>query len=119
MSILAQSSDTDFKSLGDVPAFHELIAMLRTRYDWVVLDTPPVLPVDDARVIAGDADAVVFLARWRSTPAKAVELALQQLGDVGANVIGVSLTVLDVVEQARSGFGDAFYYHKKYQAYYA
>lgn len=119
MSILAQAGETGLKSLGDVPAFHDLIAALRTRYDWVVLDTPPVLPVDDARVIAGDADAVVFLARWRATPAKAVELALQQLDDVGANVIGVSLTVLDVVEQARSGFGDAFYYHKKYQAYYA
>ncbi len=119
LSLLALNADTDLKSLGDVPAFHDLIVALRARYDWVVLDTPPVLPVDDARVIAGDADAVVFLARWRSTPAKAVELALQQLGDVGANVIGVSLTVLDIVEQARSGFGDAFYYHKKYQGYYA
>lgn len=119
MAVLAEAGEPELKSLGDVPAFHDLIAALRTRYDWVVIDTPPVLPVDDARVIAGEADGVVFVARWRSTPAKAVELALQQLDDVGAHVLGVSLTLLNVVEQARSGFGDAFYYHKKYKAYYA
>src|SRR3546814_2454149 len=66
-----------------------------------LLDTPPVLPVDDSRVISAQADGVVLLVRWRRTPAKAAELALRQLDEVGARVLGASLTQVDMIAQTR------------------
>ncbi|MBK5264643.1 MAG: polysaccharide biosynthesis tyrosine autokinase [Alphaproteobacteria bacterium] len=104
---------------ADSPAFATLIADLRDLFDFVVLDTPPVLPIDDSRVISAKADCVVMLVRWRKTPAKAVEIALRNLDEVGAHVVGASLSMVDIRAQARAGFGDAGYYYNAYKSYYA
>lgn len=118
--VLAQFQDNAATlSLADNAAFLALIAELRRRFDLIVLDTPPVLPVDDSRVISARADGVVMLVRWRKTPAKAAELALRQLDEVGAHVIGASLTLVDTAVQARTGYGDMSYYYGAYKSYYA
>ena len=105
----------------DVFSTREMDALLtqaRARFDFVILDTAPVLPVADTRVIAPKADAVLFLAQWKRTPRKAIETALKQLQTVGAHVPGVALTQVDMKEQARSGYGDAGYYYRAYRSYY-
>src|SRR3546814_11777984 len=79
-------------SLADSPAFSGLLDDLRDLFDLVVLDTPPVLPVDVSHVISAQADGLVLLFLWRRTPAQAAELALRQLDAVGARVPGASLT---------------------------
>lgn len=104
---------------ADSPAFAELISTLRARYDFIVLDTPPVLTIDDSRVISSKADSVILMVRWRKTPAKAAELALRNLYSVGANVIGASLSMVDVQAQARIGYEDAGYYYGASKSYYA
>lgn len=104
---------------ADSPAFSELIAALRAKFDFIVLDTPPVLTIDDSRVISAKADAVILMVRWRKTPARAAELALRHLDSVGANVIGASLSMVDVTAQARIGYDDASYYYGAYKSYYA
>ncbi len=106
------------KDVFSTPAMDKLIAEARARFDIVILDTAPVLPVADTRVIAPKADAVLFLAQWKRTPRKAVENALKQLQSVGAHVPGVALTQVDMKEQARSGYGDASYYYRAYRSYY-
>lgn len=118
--ILPQNpGDDDTAGFTDKAAFASLIGKLREVFDLVILDTPPVLPVDEARVIAAQADSVILLMRWRQTPAKAAELALRQLEEVGAHVIGVSLSMVDMVAQGRSGYGDLGYYYRSYKSYYA
>ena len=101
-----------------IPAFDDLLAELRRRFDVVLLDAPPVLPVADARVLAGKADATALLVRWRRTPRRAAEAALRELEAVGAGIAGVSLTQVDVVAQARAGYGDTGYYYRAYSTYY-
>jgi Mrp family chromosome partitioning ATPase len=103
----------------DKAAFAALVDRLRGRFQLVILDTPPVLPVDEARVVAAQADSVILLLRWRHTPAKAAELALRELGEVGAHVVGVSLSMVDMIAQGRSGYGDLGYYYQSYKSYYA
>ena len=100
------------------PAFDNLLAELRNRFDVVLLDAPPVLPVADARVLATKSDVTGLLVRWRKTPRRAVEAALRELEAVGAEVAGVSLTQVDVIAQARAGYGDTGYYYRAYSAYY-
>jgi capsular exopolysaccharide synthesis family protein len=117
--LLPQRVDTDELTLTEGGRFATLLAELRDRFDLIVLDTAPVLAVDEARVIASMADGVVFLLRWRKTAVKAAEIALDRLADVDANVLGVALTQVNVVEQARAGFGDAGYYYKDVESYHA
>jgi polysaccharide biosynthesis transport protein len=115
--LLPQRVEAGELTLTEGGAFAQLLTQLRDRFDLIVLDTAPVLAVDEARVIASMADGVVFLVRWRKTAAKAAEIALNRLADVEANVLGIALTQVNVVEQARAGFGDAGYYYKDVASY--
>lgn len=100
------------------PAVDILLAELRRRFDLVILDTPPVLALSDARDIAAKADGVIFLARWRHTPQKAIETALSMIARVGGRLIGLSLTQVDMRQQARYGYGDGGYYYSRCRGYY-
>jgi capsular exopolysaccharide synthesis family protein len=115
--LLPQRVDADDLTLTEGGRFTMLLTQLRDRFDLILLDTAPLLAIDEARVVASMADGVVFLLRWRKTAAKAAEIALDRLADVDANVIGVALTQVNVVEQARAGFGDAGYYYKDVESY--
>ncbi|MEL7127599.1 MAG: AAA family ATPase, partial [Pseudomonadota bacterium] len=48
-------------------AFEELMATLRQTYDYIIVDSPPVLLVPDARIMARHADAVIFTVLWNGT----------------------------------------------------
>jgi exopolysaccharide transport family protein len=115
---LSKSSYTP-KDVFASAAMDRLLEELRRRFEVTLLDTAPILPVADTRVLAPKADVTVFLARWRATPRKATENALRQLEGVGAYIAGVSLTQMDMKEQARSGYGDAGYYYRSYHQYYS
>jgi capsular exopolysaccharide synthesis family protein len=106
------------KSPFSTPAFDELLAELRKRYSLIVLDTPPLLPVVDTRVLAQKVDALALLVRWRSTPMNAVKSAIHQLDSVHAPITGVALTQVNVKAQAYSGYGYPAYYHKDFKRYY-
>ena len=95
-----------------------LIADLRKRFDLVILDCAPVLPLAEARAIAGMADGVLFVARWRKTPANAARLAVDLLHRADANVLGGVLSLVNVKQQVQSGFGDELTYYKRYKKYY-
>jgi exopolysaccharide transport family protein len=115
---LAHSEHTPRDLFGS-QAMDRLIATLRDRFDVVLMDTAPVIPVSDTRILAPKADVVVYLARWRKTPRKAVEAAFALLTSVGADIAGIALTQVDVREQAKYGYGDAGYYYHSYRKYYA
>jgi succinoglycan biosynthesis transport protein ExoP len=115
---LARSSFTP-KDLFGGAAMSNLLDDLRARFEFVLLDTAPVLPVADTRALAPKADVVVFLTQWRRTPRRAVQAAFELLRSVGADIAGVALTQVDVREQAKYGYGDAGYYYRAYRKYYA
>ena len=75
-------------------------------FDWVILDSPPLLPVADASLLADHVDGVILVVRAASTPTLTAERACQELQ--GRNVVGV---VLNAVEQSQ-GYGS--YYHAGY-----
>ena len=95
-----------------------LIATARERYDWVVLDTPPVLAVSDAKLLSQLADKTVFLAKWDTTPREALLAGLKQLTDIGADLAGVMLVQANMRKHARYGYGDIGYYYGHYREYY-
>lgn len=100
------------------PAMRRLIAELEKRFDLVVLDTAPVLPLAEARAVAGMADGVLLVTRWRKTPVHATELAAEMLARAGAHVRGAALSLVNLKQQARAGHGDEMMYYKKFSNYY-
>jgi protein-tyrosine kinase len=71
----------------------QLLARVSGLFDWIVMDTPPVLPVSDAVVSATLCDGVLFVVRAGSTPAAVSQKACQQLQD--ASIVGVVLNSSD------------------------
>jgi polysaccharide biosynthesis transport protein len=96
LSILPSGPPT--KGCADLlhsPDFPKLMSRLKEEFEFVLIDTPPVLPVADARVMASFADGVVLVARARQTTRDAAEAARHRLGADGIRVIGMILNDWD------------------------
>lgn len=95
-----------------------LLERLRNDYDLVVLDSAPVLPVSDSRVLSRLADETVFIVRWSETPRDAAQAAIRELRLYNAAIAGAVLAVVDTAQQAKYGYGDGGYYYSRYSRYY-
>jgi Mrp family chromosome partitioning ATPase len=61
---------------------------MRTKYDMVIIDTPPLLPVTDAAVVSAFVDGTVIVVRYGRTKKKLVEIAVDNLRAVDARILG-------------------------------
>jgi capsular exopolysaccharide synthesis family protein len=100
------------------PNVDEIFQELHDSFDYVILDTPPVLGVADARVVAARADQVLYVVRWSKTPRRAAQSGLDILQESGANVAGVLLSRVNVKKQAAYGYGDSSDYFQYFRNYY-
>jgi polysaccharide biosynthesis transport protein len=90
----------------------------RECYDYVIIDTPPVLGLPDVRALAPAADAVLFVVRWDQTNRDAAAAALKQLAAVAAKISGVVLNQVDMKKHASYAYGDEGQYYLKYSTCY-
>lgn len=100
------------------PRMAELMTELRRRFDLVILDTPPVILVTEARTVARCADAVLLLAHWRRTPRALVQTALRLLAGAGVNLVGVTLTQVDLRRPASVDPSDPTAHYLTHKSYY-
>lgn len=96
----------------------DLLAALRERYDYLVLDCTPVLGVTDSKLAAELADTVVFVVRWEKTTKDILEDALKQLVEHRVPLGGCVITQVNVRKHARYGYGGIDHYYSKYHKYY-
>ena len=96
----------------------KLLAEARNNYDLIVLDSAPVLPVSDSRVLSRLVDKTVFVVRWATTPKDAAIGGIRELRNFNADIAGVVLSAVDTNKQAKYGYGDGGYYYKRYSRYY-
>ena len=75
------------------PRFNELLTQARKRYDYVILDAPPVVPVPDCRLIAKFVDGFIMVVAARRTPKWALEEALDLMGP--EKILGLVFNGLD------------------------
>lgn len=88
--------------------FKRFLGTLQAHYDYVVIDTPPVLIVPDARVIGQYADTVVFNVAWDRTSRVQVREALRQLSTVNISVTGLVLSQISPAGMKRYGYGGKY-----------
>jgi len=95
--------------------FEILLDELKGRYDWIIIDAPPVMPVTDAAVLAHMAGGVLFVVGAEMTPRRAAMAAIEQLKSARAKLVGA---VLNRVNVERHAYYYAPYYRKEYGKYY-
>ena len=95
----------------------QLIESLREVFDYVVIDSPPVGPVIDAKVLTAMIDKVIFVVRWGSTQREVVHQNLQAIS-ANRKLAGVLLNLVDETQTPRYGpyaHYSGYYYNKYYQ----
>jgi capsular exopolysaccharide synthesis family protein len=96
-----------------------LLDQLRNSYDLVVIDSAPVLPVADTRVLALMADKTVFIVKWDETAGETAAAAVKELRSFNVDLAGVALAQVDTAKLAKYGYAGGGYYYGKYRNYYA
>ena len=98
--------------------FSSLITLLCEHYDFVLIDTPPVLVVPDARVIARHADAVIYTVKWDSTTRTQVRQGLEMFSSLGIPIAGLVQNQVDSRQMKRYGYGGQYGYDVYKSRYY-
>jgi receptor protein-tyrosine kinase len=85
---------------------HDLIRRLRSSYDTVIIDAPPLLPVADASVLSTLADGVILVIRHAKTTRDQVTEAINRVQQVGGRLYGVVVNMV-----AKRAVGSYYYYY--------
>ncbi len=86
------------------PRFKEFLDQVRDQYDFVLVDTPPLLAVTDPSVVAPRVDGVLLVIRVSKNGRPQAERAKEILSTLGANILGVVVNGLDQHAEAMYGF---------------
>lgn len=91
----AGSKSEAFGQLVAPDKMKEFMPGLRSRFDYVVIDSPPAIPFSDARVLAQFADEVILVGKYGLTTRRALIRCAQRLQEVGASIAGVVINGMD------------------------
>ena len=91
----------------------QMIAELKQRYDFILFDSPPILGVSDASILASEVDLVVQVIQYRRYPQPMTIRAKQMIEKVGGNFVGIVLNNINMSQD--EGY---YYYSGYYHDYY-
>ena len=115
--IFSEATEMNAADLFSSDDFGEFVARMREKYDFVFIDTPPVLLVPDARILAQSADALVYAVRWNSTTRDQVTSGLKMLAQSRINVAGLAMTRVETRAMGSYGY-QGYGYTYGYGGYY-
>lgn len=113
--LLGEKSQTNAADIFSSERFGTFLDTLRGQYDFVIIDTPPVLAVTDARIIGRWVDTTIYTVRWDSTSHRQVLDGLKAFEQVGVKVAGLVLGQISARGMKKYGYGDSY---GSYQSYY-
>ncbi len=90
-------------------AMKEFIQEIKKRYDFIFFDSPPIMGVSDASVLASEVDLALLVVQYRKYPQLMTIRAKQMVEKVGGNLLGVVLNNINISQ-------DSYYYY--YSGYY-
>lgn len=92
--------------------FSRLLEQLSRDYDLVLIDTPPILAVTDAAVVARQCATTLMVVRFQLNPLREIESARRRLDAAGVDVRGCILNSIEYKASTSYGYG---YYHYSYK----
>ena len=102
-------------SLGvlDPKKISELIQSLKSKYDLVLIDTPPIVGISDANIIAKEVDSSILVVQYRKYPINMIRKAVSALQAQSIEIAGAVLNNINVMRDDYY-----YYYHSYYSDYY-
>lgn len=116
--IRGEDSPVNAADLFSSERFRAFCEDLRRAYDHIVIDTPPVLVVPDARIIAPNADALILAVRWDRTSHAQLAEALRMFDSTGQKITGLVLTQVNPKGMRKYGYGNKYGAYAAYGAKY-
>ncbi len=101
--------------LLESPAARRLLGELRGRYEVILIDSPPVLPVTDPILLSRLVDGVVLVARCQSTSRAELQRAMTTLRQGDTNLLGIVLNEVDPRSEG-SGYSVGYYAYRAREA---
>lgn len=121
LAILPAGSTSKLLHTNEILAskpMRDLVALLRSKYDYVVLDMPPMAPVVDVRVTSPFVDSFVFVVEWGKTKIDVVRHNLRGAPEIQDKLLGIVLNKADTKLLSRYESYHGRYYYQKYYARY-
>lgn len=91
----------------------QLLDDLRQEYDYVIIDSPPLLPVTDGALLARIADGALLVVRSHRTTSEQVAQAVDNLGKADATLLGLVTVADKPSKKGAAGYYDSYYYSTK------
>lgn len=91
--------------------FKETLQALRGRFDWVLIDSPPVISLTDSVMLASMADMVAFVIKHNESERDMIRRCLQNIRNVNPHVIGAILNNVDIEKAYSKDYYYAGYYY--------
>ena len=98
--------------LLDSQRMRELVKNLKARYDYVFFDSPPIIGVTDASILASEVDGVMLVVQYRKFPKVISMRAKRMIENTGSHILGVVLNNINIMRD------DYYYYYHSYYADY-
>ena len=95
---------------------HSMLEELCGRYDRIIIDSPPTLPVSDVLLLANNVDALLYVVKAEATTTRSIKAGIQRLRGTPALLLGVVLSQVNLKKLASYGdYGGSYYgdYHSK------
>jgi polysaccharide biosynthesis transport protein len=109
-------------SPGDIlgsPRLRQILLALSVDFDAVIIDSPPVLAVCDAGVVAQHVDTTIMVVRWGETKTATFVTALQRMSDLNIPVKGIVLSMANSKKYGLYGYPDAEIFSRGLRKYYS
>lgn len=115
--LMGEKSSVNAADLFSSDRFQEFMDYVRKAYDVVIIDTPPVLVVPDARVIGQSADAIIYSVKWDKTAKAQVDEGIRQFATAKLRITGFALSQIDPVGMKKYGYGGKYSAYGAYAKY--
>jgi len=96
----------------DSQKMKELVTTLKQRYDCIFFDSPPIMGVSDAAILASEVDGVLLVVQYRKYPKMISSRAKRLIENVGGKIMGVVLNNINILRD------DYYYYYHSYYSHY-
>ena len=94
----------------------EFVLEMKSRYDYVFLDAPPIMGVSDASVLASMVDMCVLVVQYRKYPQLMTQRAKSMVTKVGGELVGVVLNNINISQDSYYYYYSGYYYDYYYKS---
>jgi len=106
--LTATKSEMNAADLFASGRFPKLLTELREYYDYIIIDSPPVLSVPDARLISTLSDINIYIVKWNKTTRAQVDQGLDMISSIGVKTIGLVLNQINSNKAKTYGYTGSY-----------